>query len=77
VESSHFSCCPRFRIEHRHPALATLIVGFGDTPLVVEAQLARVRIRLLGRHVGGELAVVAQDSDDEVLCIPVAWSGRG
>ena len=68
----HFSCCPRYRVEHRHPGLASVIVGYGDTPRVVQTQLARERNRLLRQHVGGDLAVVAQDSDEDVLCIPVS-----
>ena len=71
MDDHRFWCCPRYRVEHRHPDLATLIVGFDDTAHGIQARLALAHLRCRKRRLAGELVVVAQESDRDLLRVPV------
>ena len=60
---------PRYRIEHRDPNLASLVVAFVDTPTAVDFRAALCRQRLRRQGACGELAVVDQDTGETVRTI--------
>jgi hypothetical protein len=62
---------PRYRVEHRAPNLATLIIGFADTPRECRSLVAVAAGRLLRERVDGELVVVDQATETDLTSRPV------
>ena len=58
---------PRYRVEERAPDLATLIVGFADTPSQYWSLLARRAAQLSGARSAAELVVIDQESEVIIL----------
>ena len=58
---------PCYRVEERQPDLATVIVGFADTPLRSRALLARRAAQLTRARVRAELVVIDQESEAVVV----------
>ncbi len=65
---------PRYRVEHRAPDMATLSVGFADTPLVCRALLAVGGSRALRERTGGDLVVVDQATEADLASRPVRFA---
>jgi hypothetical protein len=66
---------PRYRVEHRVAAMATLIVGFADTPRQYRSLVAVGAGRALRERAGGEIVVVDQETETDLASRPV-WSAR-
>jgi hypothetical protein len=58
---------PRYRVEERSPDLATLIVGFADTPVQYRSLLAVRASQLTGARVPAELLVIEQETEAVVI----------
>ncbi len=54
---------PRYRVEHRVPTMATLIVGFADTPREYRSLVAVAAGRLLRQRAGPVWAVGRGEAD--------------
>jgi hypothetical protein len=57
---------PRYRVEHRSPDLATLIVGFADKLGHAEALCAVARSRFARERLAGEIAIIDRETDADV-----------
>ena len=58
---------PRYRVERRQPDLATVIVGFVDTPAQYRTLLALRATQLTRAHVRAELVVIDQEREAIVV----------
>ena len=62
---------PRYRIEQRVPTMATLIVGFADTPRQYRSLVAVAVGRLLRADAVGDIVVVDQATETDLTSRPV------
>jgi hypothetical protein len=58
---------PRYRVEERQPDLATLIVGFTDTPVQYQMLLAHRAAHLIRVGSAAELVVIDQEGEAVVV----------
>jgi hypothetical protein len=68
---------PRYRIEQRVPTMATLIVGFADTPRQYRSLVAVGAGRALREGEGGEIVVVDQETEADLVSRPVRAPAPG
>jgi hypothetical protein len=63
---------PRYRIEHRHPDLATAIVAFADMLPGAHLVVGIRRHRQAMREVGGALVIVNQETEADIKSFSIA-----
>jgi hypothetical protein len=68
---------PRYRIEHRHPDLAPLIVAFVDSLKVAHLAVATKRSVLRRRGLDGELVIVDQETEANVKSFDLLCGASG
>ena len=65
---------PRYRVEHRTPDMATLIVGFADTPLVYRSLVTVGVARALGERTDALLVYQPREARGKTI---YAWDATG
>jgi hypothetical protein len=62
---------PRYRIEHRHPDMAALIVAFAKTLPAAYLAVDLRRGRRAIREAGGALVIVDQETEADIKAFPI------